>query len=154
MDKVHWGMPGGVYFRKSQSFLKFALKKIDLTFNEGIILINVCENDKINQEQIANNLALDRSVVTRGLKLLEKKNLVTRKIVDNNERMKLVSATSQGVKMNEQISRFVAEWNELFFEPFSPEQTEVIKETLVLLRDRSLDIDLDKISLEISDIEE
>lgn len=154
MDKVHWGMPGGVYFRKSQSFLKLALKKRDLTFNEGIILINVCENDKINQEQIANNLALDRSVVTRGLKLLEKKNLVTRKIVDNNERMKLVSATSQGKKMNEQISRFVAEWNKLFFEPFSPEQTEVIKETLILLRDRSLDIDLDKISLEISDIEE
>lgn len=146
---THFSSYGGVFFRKSQSFMKSVFKHYDLTFVDSIILINVCSNPGIIQEKIAENLALDNAVVARSLKIMETNNLVCREFDNSNLRIKKVTSTPSGDLVKSDMDKIMNEWNNAIFKGMSDEKRDDIINAMELLHDRALEIDVDSI---ISDI--
>lgn len=141
---THFASYGGVFFRKSQTFMKAAFKDLGFSFVEAIVLINVCENPGIIQEKIAYNLALDDAAVARSLKQLESRGLLRREIDLDNQRTKKVYAQPEGSRSKQDMDRIMDYWNELLLEHSSPQEIESMITTLRTLRQNALDINIEQ----------
>lgn len=143
METIHFASYGGIFFRKSQAFMKAAFKKIGLSFVDSIVLINVCEHPEIIQDQIAANLALDAAAVARSLKQMEADGLVTREIDENNQRTKKVHATAKGKKSKVYIDTVMKRWNEHALEGFTEAEKKSVIAGLLRLSRNVSSVDMD-----------
>lgn len=142
---THFSSYGGVFFRKSQAYMTAAFKKMGLSFLEGIILINVCENPGTIQEQIAYNLALDVAAVARCLKQMESRALLRREIDVHNQRTKKTYATDLGNVNKETLDAIMQQWNEVLFEGLTDEEINEMINALFKLREISIKIDTNQV---------
>ncbi|MDR2751486.1 MAG: winged helix DNA-binding protein [Clostridiales bacterium] len=141
---THFSSYSGVFFRKTQAYMKLAFKRLGLSFLEAIVLINVCDNPGIIQEGIANNLALDDAAVARSLKQMETGGLVRREVDESNMRTKQVYATAEGESCKKEIDFAMDHWNSIIFKNATPEEQENIVTALRRLQYKALEIDLDE----------
>ena len=108
-----------------QSKLRKILKNYKISLNEYLIIETLFKLNSltkiVSQISIANNSFLDVSVVSTNLTLLENKNLILRKYIDN--RSKNILLTDQGLSLisslikiikNEEIDFFNKLGNETF----------------------------------------
>jgi DNA-binding MarR family transcriptional regulator len=146
---THFASYGGVFFRKSQTYMKAAFKGMGLSFVEAIVLVNVCENQGIIQEKIAHNLALDDASVARSLKQMEKKKLVHRETNINNQRAKLVTPLPGGLKQKKLIDKAMDHWNDILLKEFSEVERECIVNSLYQLREKAIKINVDEVLKEL-----
>ncbi|PXX46381.1 DNA-binding MarR family transcriptional regulator [Hungatella effluvii] len=151
---THFASYGGVFFRKSQTYMTAAFKEMGLSFLEGIILINVCENPGAIQEQIAYNLALDVAAVARCLKQMESRTLIRREIDVNNQRTKKTYATDLGSVNKETLDTIMQQWNNALFESLTDEEVHNIVNTLLKLREISIKIDTNLVLHRIKELPE
>lgn len=143
-DYAHIASYGGIFFRKSQAYIKASVKPYGISFVDTVVLINVCENPGIIQEKIAYNLALDDAAVARSLKHLESLDLVERTIDEANQRTKKVTVRPKGEKLKVRIDEIMLHWNNMFFEGFDSIDHDNIVKALFLLRERALEVNVDQ----------
>ena len=67
-----------------------------LTYAQYIALMALAEEDGVSITHLANRLGVAKATMTPMLKRLEEKNLITRRMVRNNERQKSVTITNEG----------------------------------------------------------
>lgn len=154
-EKNKLGNYGGVYFRRTQAYMKAAFKNIGLSFIDGIIVIIVCDFPGIIQDQIGTSLSLDKATVTRSLKQLERKEIIERIVDENNQRMKKVYPTSLAYKYDKMIDDFLTHWNDSILQDFTKEEYDTLMSLLIRLKNASIAQDLNAIlnSLDIPSID-
>lgn len=74
------------------------LKQYNLTSSEGAVLMIFKSNHQLYQEDIVNELQIDKSAVTRLLKRMENKNLIKRIQAPNDKRCCLIGVTELGLE--------------------------------------------------------
>ncbi len=130
-----------------QSQLRKILRKYNLTLNEYLIIESIQylskNKNKLNQIEISIFSGLDISVSSVTFKLLEKKNLITRNIEEDN-RKKIIKMLSQGYNLYNEISPIIIKEESKIFEKLRDE-TYYFKNILKLLLGKSLRIKADKI---------
>lgn len=141
---THFASYGGVFFRKSQSYMKVAFKNLGLSFVEGIVLINACENPGIIQEKIAFNLALDDASVARSLKQMEQSGLVSRRVDEQNQRTKMVFPEPAGTALKHQVDAVMEHWSATLLESFSAREQDEMVRVLQILREKSLTVSVEE----------
>lgn len=77
------------------------LEPLGLTYTQFIVLMALWEEDDISISQLAKNTGLSKATMTPLLKRLEKKQLITRQLLENNERQKSVVLTPEGRVLSE-----------------------------------------------------
>lgn len=132
----------GIYFRKTQTYMKRAFKKLGISFDEGIILLNVYANPNTTQDRIAELLSLDAAAVARGLKSLEQKDCLTREIDIENQRRKLVNISPAGQVLVDQITQIMQIWDEAIFEGLSAEEIRQYVDNIHFFQERASEVDI------------
>jgi len=80
------------------------LKKYDLTYTGYIVLLALEEHETLNIKTLGKRVFLDSGTLTPLLKKLEKKELVTRKREEDDERNLKVALTQKGIDTRYEIS--------------------------------------------------
>jgi len=137
--------PGGVFFRKTQSFMKAAFNQIGLNLIDGLVLLNVGKNDGTIQENIAHDLALDTTAVTRSLKELEKKKLIKRIIDSNNQRTKCVYMEPEGIEYNKKLKAVMKYWHNIILYDFTEDEQKMAIKIFEHLKICSIDMDINQV---------
>ncbi len=78
-------LPRKLNNRWEQAFARFGL-----TPSQGYLLRVVLERPGLSQQELADELRLEKSTITRFLKALEKKGFVKRSVVSGNARQKAI----------------------------------------------------------------
>ncbi|MCD7724589.1 MAG: MarR family transcriptional regulator [Clostridiales bacterium] len=78
------------------------LEEIDLTYTQYITMMVLWEHNEMTVKELGERLYLDSGTLTPLLKKLEKKELVSRKRSEEDERNLIVTITEQGMKLRDQ----------------------------------------------------
>ncbi|MCG8381408.1 MAG: MarR family transcriptional regulator [Gammaproteobacteria bacterium] len=89
--------------RKLNSQWEQAFARIDLTPPQGYLLRVVLDRPGLSQQEVAGELCLEKSTITRFLTVLEKKGFVKRSVVDGNARQKAIFPQPRAVAMKEEL---------------------------------------------------
>ncbi|APX72732.1 MarR family transcriptional regulator [Companilactobacillus allii] len=95
----------GTIARALDSIANIEFVDIDLTRGQYLYLARICEQPGIIQEQLANQLNVDRATVARSVQKLEKKNIITRQNDAKNLRIKHLLPTEKGRSVYKTVKR-------------------------------------------------
>lgn len=95
---------------KKNSQIKARLDKIsyqyDLSYLQFSFLLNISENNCITPTEITENLLINRASVSRILKILQKKNLITKSYGKNtDQRIIEIKITETGIEIVNNIKK-------------------------------------------------
>lgn len=80
------------------------LEKIDLTYTQYIVMMVLWEHETISARELGKKLYLDSGTLTPVLKSMEKKGLLIRSRSAEDERVLLVTITTEGSRLREQAA--------------------------------------------------
>ena len=127
LDDVPIGFFFGLVARQYLSFFDKYLCELNINQNQLWILLVLCQEQNISQERIASILRVNGATVTRELEILEKRNLIMRKIDENDRRRKLVSLYDSGFEMLESVQEVDWETESKLLNYFSIEELHILK---------------------------
>ncbi len=107
MDYLNIASCFGVIRRRSQAFVVEACESLQLTYSEFALLLKLYDSEGCSQEDMAAMLYLDKAVVTRVIKSLEKKNFIYREQDTMDRRMKRIYMTEYGKSQEEFIKNII-----------------------------------------------
>ena len=106
------------------------LKKYGIHGTMDSIILQICRNPGISQEEIASRVCIDKSNVARKIAKLEKEGYVSRKPNETDRRIQNVFPEEKATELYCEIRSILAEWNEYVTQGMSAEEVE---KALVLL---------------------
>lgn len=101
-----------VYKNKITS--RFKENLIDLSLDEFILLIRIQQNNDVTQQELADHLQKDKSIVLRQINVLIEKEYIIRSVDKNDKRKKNLILTAKGfqvLELSKKVSKQVS--NEL-----------------------------------------
>lgn len=102
-----------------QREIKIILLEFDLTHGQFVVLANTFymgfENDNVTQMDIANQVGIDKMLISNIIKALLKKELVTRKEHETDTRAKTIKTTKAGKALLKMAVKSVEDFDTSFF---------------------------------------
>lgn len=95
----------GTIARALDSIANIEFREIDLTRGQYLYLARICEQPGIIQEQLVNQLNIDRATVARSVQKLEKNKVITRQSDATNLKIKHLFPTKKGSSVYEIVKR-------------------------------------------------
>lgn len=126
MEELYFLNYCGAIYRKSQLYLKAALSDRNMNFSEAMVLIYVSANAGTIQEDIGNNLSINKSVVARSIKTLVGLGLLTRTEDVSNQRVKKVYATEAAKEFRTYWNKIIYQWNKTILADLTPEERSMV----------------------------
>lgn len=102
---------GGIY-RCTQSYTNEILKPYGLSSGSGPILLTLCHEDGINQNQLSKELCVDKAMSARELKKLIQKGYVKKEIDHKDTRAYKLYLTEEGRAVIPAIQKEMSLWND------------------------------------------
>ena len=115
-------------YRKQTSYLNDKLKDVNLSSGLYPLLIKAYKNKAISQEELARELHVNESTVTRNLDKLEKKGLIVK---TRDKRKKIVNVTAEGAKIAQKIMDYDEKWDETIKESLTESEFEDFQKLLI-----------------------
>jgi len=81
------------------------LKELDLTYLQYIVMMVLWQYSTMNVKELGSKIHLDSGTLTPLLKRLEAKGLIIRARSDQDERVRIISLTDEGLNMREQAEQ-------------------------------------------------
>lgn len=142
MQKDSMGKLISVIYRYSQIYINNKLEKHGIGSGQYTFLVSLYECDGVSQEQLANELKIDKGTVARAINKLEVQGFVERKININDKRAYQIYITQKGYSIKEELDSILDSWNKIMMDDFSNKEsnylielTEKIKDNLVKHKD-------------------
>lgn len=121
---------------------KKVLDPLDLTQTQFVLLASIAwlskRNKKLTQVEIANHNNFDRMMVSKVLRTLQTKNLITREEHDTDTRAKIVTLTTKGEKVLQMALTAVENADIGFFSVLGGELT-LFKQNMINLTEQNKD---------------
>jgi DNA-binding MarR family transcriptional regulator len=117
----------GIFFEEMKTF--------DVTPMQYAALVAIQDRPGIDQRSLSKLVAIDRSTVGTMLRLMERKDLITRTTPPRNQRVKQLLITSAGRKIVRESRAAVAKAQERILEPLDAERRGMFMEQLAKLVD-------------------
>lgn len=93
----------GTIARALDSIANIEFREIDLARGQYVYLARICEAPSIIQEQLVNQLKVDRATVARSVQKLEQHGFVERRSDESNQKIKRLFPTDQGLEVYQTI---------------------------------------------------
>lgn len=126
-------------YRRTQSYWTHALKEYDITSAEYPVLLMLSKKEGITQEEIAEDLGVDKSAITRTVKSLQEKGYILRQKDDGDLRCNRIYLTEKGHSSQQVIKEGKDEWNHMISRNLKPEDMEEFIRILELMADNMED---------------
>ena len=109
---------------------KLRERGVDLAAEHMILLFMLWKKDGSNQKELVGSILKDKSTITRGLAVLEKKNLIVRVPDDNDKRNKRIFLTHYGKSLKEEVVPLMIEINKMAAKGISKKELDSCKNVL------------------------
>jgi len=120
------------YDKKFKVFMKNALKNNNLTVAEALVLLSLYENDGQTQDMLLSSIYYDKSVMTRTMKALEDRGLISRRSNPDDGRSWIFHLKKSGRDLKPEIVQALRDWCSIVFdgmdEARSAEMLELLRE--------------------------
>ena len=107
---------------------------LDLTSEQWGIMMQFWNNDQINQEELTKNSCLDKSSVSRALRIMERRELVIRRTNQDDTRRKDLRLSDQAETLKERALAAVQATTAQAFAGVSPEDKQVCLKVLAMVK--------------------
>lgn len=114
--------------RKQTIYLNDKLKEVNLSSGLYPLLIKAYKNNGISQEELASELYVNESTITRNLNKLENKGLI---IKTPQKRKKIISVTDEGKKTAKKIMDIDKKWDSIIRKSLTDEEFQDFRKLLL-----------------------
>lgn len=128
MDYIDAAQSFSVVRRRTQALVVEACSDLQLTYSEYVLLLRLYDNEGCSQEVMGRDLFLDKAVITRVIKLLEKKDMIYRISSDKDRRIKLLYLTERGRSLESYIKGIVRKLISFLAKDMEPEKVRILME--------------------------
>lgn len=115
---------------KMVSYTERAAADLDLRYYEQIVLLYINGKGSCNQEQIARQFEVDKSMVSKTMAKLEKRGVVSRRTNADNKREYIISLTPEGHALVPAVKAIFAAWDEKVYAGLTPDDRARIERTV------------------------
>lgn len=113
-----------VFRRVERQYMKDRLCSADLQMPDALVIRLLRRTGQLRQEDIAQDIVLDKGTVARAVARLEERGLVERVVSPKSRREKLVSLTEPGEQVCREIETVMQEWNDICYRGFTSRERE------------------------------
>ena len=113
--------------RKQTAYINDKLKEVNLSSGLYPLLIKAYKNNGISQEELASELYVNESTITRNLNKLENKGLITK---TPQKRKKIISVTDEGKKTAKKIMDIDEKWDSIIRKSLTDEEFQDFRKLL------------------------
>ena len=113
MDEIEDMSLGSLISTASRAYLFFLFQEIEKYGIHGgqfQFLRSLSKKDSISQEELANIYHNHQSTIARALRKLEDKGMISRKVDENNRRKNIITITSKGRNIVDNIQLMDEKW--------------------------------------------
>lgn len=103
-------------------------------------VLAICREPGRSQEEIAKDLCINKSTVTRNLNFLEEKGYIERKSLPNNKRQFSIFPTEKMLSVLPEVKRASVEWMSLLSEGILEEELKIFNSVLARMQDKAREI--------------
>ena len=109
----------------------------DLQTGHYAFVLAICRDPGRSQEEIARELCINKSTVTRNLNYLEEQGYISRNPLPNDKRQFSVFPTEKMLAVLPEIRQASAEWMTLLSQGIPEEELEIFHSVLVRMQERA-----------------
>lgn len=124
----------GMIARCFESIANIEFKELDLTKNQYIYLIRICENPGIILERITDMLKVDRSTASRAVEKLNQAGFVRKEASDDNKKNIRLYPTEKGMKVFNMLQKVETYSDTVALNGITPEERAVLLSLLTKVR--------------------
>lgn len=110
--------------------MEIALIPYDITTTQFVVLLKLCEKDRMTQKDLANETNYKQSALTLILDKLELKELIIREAKENDRRAYLIAITNKGRELERKIVVVAKELEKRILDGISDNQKKEFFNTL------------------------
>ncbi|MFP4365015.1 MAG: MarR family winged helix-turn-helix transcriptional regulator [Spirochaetia bacterium] len=138
IDSGLWAQNLSQVYRFGSAYLSEKMKEYGLSAGSFPIVLFLADNGPSNLELIADALLVDKSLITRQIRNLLKKDLISIASDTSDKRKKIAILTEFGKAIVPQIRKVLKTWGEEIFASLSREKQEVFFEILEYSAEKTL----------------
>jgi DNA-binding MarR family transcriptional regulator len=132
----------GMIARCFESIANIEFKELDLTKNQYIYLIRICENPGVILERITDMLKVDRSTASRAVEKLNQAGFVRKETGDENRKNVRLYPTEKGAEVFSMLKKVEAYSDSVALDGITPEEKDILLSLLTKVR-RNIEPDWD-----------
>lgn len=129
-----------VLMRQLNLFFSHELSEVEVTASELMYLAQLYAQDGLIQDEMSNEISVDRAATTRTLQAMEKKGLVRREQDENNHRAKRVYLTEKAKGLEPRIRELQRRWVDFITQDLTQEESDTFARQLRMLAQRAREI--------------
>ncbi|WP_440195134.1 MarR family winged helix-turn-helix transcriptional regulator [Anaerocolumna jejuensis] len=134
----------GIFNRQTQAYIGAAFSSMNISYSEGILLMNLYDNEGINQEELSSMLHIDKAAIARSIKSLEKKGYIIREVKTKDRRVKKLFLTDNAKGQKENFSSLIQKWEDFITEGMETETLTQFSKVIKLMAQKSEIADFDE----------
>ena len=116
--------------RKGNVFINRELSKYDLSVGQFMFLLDLYIKDGKNQEEISDNLKIDKGTTARAIKKLEEQGFVIRIKNENDKRSNKIYLTDKAKDIKENVFDILDNWHQKISMILTKEEEKIMKNIL------------------------
>ena len=120
----------GVSYRRSQKFYTEHLKNLGVSSGQYMFLIIICENAGKTQEELSEQMLIDKGTTANVLSQLEDNGFLTKSINSNDRREYKIFPTDKAVAVYPEILKIREVWHRKLTENFSEIERDIFEKLL------------------------
>jgi DNA-binding MarR family transcriptional regulator len=124
----------GMIDRCFESIANIEFKEYNLSKNQYIYLVRICENPGTIQERIADLLKVDRSTASRAIEKLKQAGFIKKVVTEENKKNVRLYATEKGLEIFKMLQKEEAYSDEVALKGISEEDRQILLTLLSTIR--------------------
>ncbi len=113
-------------YRKGNCFINRELSKFGIGSGQIMFLMQLYNKDGISQEELSENLNIDKATTCRAIKKLEEQGLLTRVKDEKDKRAYKLYLTEKSKDMEKSIKNILHQWENHISKDISEEEIEIL----------------------------
>lgn len=117
--------------RHSGIYYADRMEQLGLSAGQYIFILCICDHPGLTQDELANELAFNKSTVARVVASLEKEGFVERRGNTRDKRVFNLFPTERAEEVRPRISEVLNRWNRRITDGFTPQEEELFESLLI-----------------------
>ena len=117
-------------YRKGSSYINKEISKYGIGSGQFMFLLELYKKDGKNQEDIAEDLKMDKGTTARALKKLEEQGFLTRLRDERDKRSNKIYLSDKAKNIREDIFNILDDWNKQITRSLAKEEVKMLEDLL------------------------
>ena len=117
-------------YRKGSSYINKEISKYGIGSGQFMFLLELYKKDGKNQEDIAEDLKMDKGTTARALKKLEEQGFLTRLKDERDKRSNKIYLSDKAKNIREDIFNILDDWNKQITRSLAKEEVKMLEDLL------------------------